>query len=166
VSHDVTRRVLVIGYGNPLRGDDGLGRVIAARVAESARPQGIEVVVAHQLTPELAESISRADLVIFVDAAADLPPGQIRILPVVADTPCGHGSFAHHCTPNQLLTAAQALYAHRPEAWAITVGGECWDYSETLSPAVERLVPRLLHYIDLLVAVRLPAPAESEATHA
>ena len=148
-------RVLLIGYGNPLRGDDGLGRVIAERVAESARPEGIDVVVAHQLTPELAEPISRADLVIFVDAAVDVPPGQVRIVPIVADARRERAGLIHHCTPERLLTAAQELYARRPEAWAIAVGGACWDYRDTLSPAIERLVPRLIHYVELLIAVRL-----------
>lgn len=154
-----TRRVLVIGYGNPLRGDDGLGRVIGERIAETARPEAIDVIVAHQLTPELAEPVSRADLVIFVDAAVDVPAGRIKVVPVIADAMEAPGTLAHHCGPAQLLAAAQHLYGHGPEAWAISVGGARWDYAESLSPAVERLVPRLLHYIELLIAVRFRAEA-------
>ena len=158
-SCEATRRVLVIGYGNPLRGDDGLGQVIAARIAETARPEAIGVVVAHQLTPELAEPISRSDLVIFVDAAVDVPAGQIKVVPIIADAREAPGTLGHHCGPSQLIAAAQDLYGHSPEAWAIVVGGASWDYAESLSPAVEHLVPRVLHYIELLIAVRLPAEA-------
>ena len=156
------RRVLVIGYGNPLRSDDGLGQVIAERVAESARSEAINVIVAHQLTPELAEPISRATLVIFVDAAADMPAGRIKVAPVVADAHGAAGSLGHHCDPPRLLATAEKLYGRAPEAWAIFVGGASWDLAESLSPAVERLVPRLLHDVELLIAVRLPA----ETSHA
>jgi hydrogenase maturation protease len=158
-SCEATRRVLVIGYGNPVRGDDGLGQVIAERVAETARPEAIGVIVAHQLTPELVDPISRSDLVIFVDAAVDVPAGRIKVVPIIADAVEAPGALGHHCCPAQLLAAAKRLYAHSPEAWAIVVGGERWDYAESLSPAVEHLVPRLLHYIELLIAVRLPAEA-------
>ena len=157
-------RVLVIGYGNPLRGDDGLGRVIAERVAETARPDAIDVIVAHQLTPELAEPISRARLVIFVDAATDVPAGRVKVAPMVvtADDAAAPGCFAHHCGPGQLLAAARRLYGREPEAWSLVVGGQRWDYAVGLSPAVERGVPRLLRYIEMLIAARLTA----EPSHA
>jgi hypothetical protein len=51
------------------------------------------------------------------------------------------------------------LFGPAPEAWAIIVGGSRWELGASLSPAVDRLVPRLLHYIELLIAVRLPAEA-------
>jgi hydrogenase maturation protease len=44
---------LLIGYGNPLRGDDGLGWQVADQVARDA-DKSIKVVATHQLTPELA----------------------------------------------------------------------------------------------------------------
>ena len=61
---------LVIGYGNTLRSDDGVGAKVAAAVAELALP-GVVALVLHQLTPELAETISEARAVVFVDAAVD-----------------------------------------------------------------------------------------------
>jgi hydrogenase maturation protease len=156
------RRVLVIGYGNPLRGDDALGRVIAEHMLGSPRPEGIDVIVTHQLTPELAEPISRADLVIFADAAVGLPPGRMRIVPIVSETAATQ-SFAHHCGPERLLAAAQRLYGHRPEAWSISVGGAKWDLGARLSREVEMIVPALMHHIELLIAARV---AHREAEHA
>ncbi len=46
-------RLLIIGYGNTLFGDDGLGQLIAQRVAEWAVP-GVLALARHELTPELA----------------------------------------------------------------------------------------------------------------
>ena len=102
------RRVLVIGYGNPLRGDDGIGRVIAEHIAETLRPEAIDVVVAHQLTPELTEPISRSGLVIFVDAAVHLPteltPAGRIVIPEAASLPSPVAALLGTATPLQMLT--------------------------------------------------------------
>ena len=55
-----TQYVLVLAYGNPLRRDDGVGWVIGERLAELLPEEAVDVRVLHQLTPELAEPISRA----------------------------------------------------------------------------------------------------------
>ena len=73
----MTRQALVIGYGNTLRGDDAVGQVVARALAGEAAIEGVEVIACHQLMPELAECIDAADLVVFIDAAADLQPGTI-----------------------------------------------------------------------------------------
>ena len=65
-------RALIIGYGNPLRGDDGLGWRAAEQLAEIIPQSEAEVIACHQLTPELAEPISRARLVIFIDMSLEL----------------------------------------------------------------------------------------------
>jgi Ni,Fe-hydrogenase maturation factor len=49
--------VLVIGYGNPLRGDDRVGWVVAERLREVA---GVTAVTTHQLLPEHADLIQQA----------------------------------------------------------------------------------------------------------
>src|SRR5919198_4121190 len=75
------RRVLVVGYGSSLRGDDGLGWHAAALLAADPRLAGAEVLARHQLTPELAEDVSRAALVVLVDARADGggAPGEVAV---------------------------------------------------------------------------------------
>jgi hydrogenase maturation protease len=75
-------RVLIVGYGNPLRGDDGLGWH-AAEALRAALPEA-EILAVHQLTPELAEDASRAELVIFLDAAETGAPGEWRCREIVA----------------------------------------------------------------------------------
>jgi hypothetical protein len=73
VSSLANRRSLVVGYGNPLRSDDGIGWVIAGRLATDPRFAGTDVLQRHQLTPELALDISRAGLVVLVDARSGPP---------------------------------------------------------------------------------------------
>jgi hydrogenase maturation protease len=76
-------RVLIIGFGNPLRGDDGFGWHAAQRLCERLGSPDVQVIACHQLTPELAEDIGAAERVLFIDAARDLPSGEIRCAPVL-----------------------------------------------------------------------------------
>ena len=118
---------LVIGYGNPLRGDDGFGYRAAERIRGA--------MAVHQLTPELMEPIARADRVLFLDATAEGVPGEMRRRRV---EPAASGqAFTHHITPEALLAGARTLYGRAPEATIITVCGADFSLSETLSPVVQ-----------------------------
>jgi hydrogenase maturation protease len=126
--------VLILGYGNPLRGDDAMGPAAAERLG------GIAV---HQLTPELAERIAAADTVIFLDADATLPPGEIAVKAVEpADT-----TLDHHATPAGLLRLARMVYGAAPRAWLIGMGGEDFDLREGLSAAAERAIERAVAFV-------------------
>jgi hydrogenase maturation protease len=119
-------RVLIIGYGNPLRGDDGFGFRAAQRLRSEIDDPQVEIVAMHQLTPELMEPLSRTDRAIFIDAEWPAP------------TACRTGSaFTHHLTPAALIAGAQALYGRAAEATLLTTPGHDFDFGESLSPAVE-----------------------------
>jgi hydrogenase maturation protease len=141
--------ILVIGYGNTLRGDDGVGQHIARRVEVNHYSESVQVIACHQLTPELVDPVSQADLVVFVDAAENGQPGQIRLTDVqphmVTD------AFTHSVSPSSLLAAAFDLYGVRPRGLLITITGVQFNYSETLSPAVEAAADEVIQRIDRLV---------------
>ena len=88
------RGVLVIACGNALRGDDGAGPAVGELLAAELVGTGAEVVVVGQLLPELALDASRSGRVVFVDAAADLPPGSVNVRPVHPEphAPAGGGA--------------------------------------------------------------------------
>ena len=120
--------VLVIGYGNTLRGDDGIGPAVAREIDRLALPD-VRVIVAQQLTPELAADLADARRVVFVDAAiTDTPVRVAELAPDESDPPLTH---APH--PGALLALARAIYGHSPEAWLMTVTGENFDHQEGLS---------------------------------
>jgi hydrogenase maturation protease len=121
--------VLVIGYGNELRRDDGAGPRVARAVAERGRP-GIRAVAVHQLTPELAEPLAAADLAVFVDATTE--GENVSALPLVAK---GAGTPTHVCDPAWLLELTEAAYGRRPRAWLVTVPAADVGFGEGLSPA-------------------------------
>ncbi|MCG3177937.1 MAG: hypothetical protein BIFFINMI_00260 [Phycisphaerae bacterium] len=135
--------VLVIGYGNALRCDDGLGPEAAERLAASLGPGTARVQACHQLTPELAEPISRADFVLFLDAACDGEPGTLRVQAVLpADAPAG--ATIHAMEPSELLNWTRALFGRSPEAWLLTIAGADFGVGCQLSPPVRDALPSLL----------------------
>jgi hydrogenase maturation protease len=141
VTDSTPRGGLLIAYGNPLRGDDGVGWAVAAAVrAAGARHR---ILTAHQLTPELASDVADADRVVFIDAACDADPGQVtarRVRP--ADGP-PRGLTQHAYDPGALLWLAREAHGRAPEeAWLVTVGAERFECDETLSAAVAAAVPR------------------------
>lgn len=134
--------VLVIGYGNTMRGDDGLGPWAANWLGQDPTLP-VEVIVCQQLTIDLAEPISRAGAVVLVDAARGLIPGAIahRSVAPEGDQP---QSMLHHMKPDALLAAAQALYGAAPSTTLWTVTGQQFEYGDGFSPAVEHALPELL----------------------
>jgi hydrogenase maturation protease len=141
---------LVIGYGNPLRSDDGLGWTVARHLRRDlngdAQFGDVVVLAEHQLTPELAEPISRAGLVIFVDARAGDRPGRVDCRAV---TPNGTGLLAlsHDVDPPSLAQMARLLYGACPTAIVISVDGEDFGYGTALSSTVRAAVPHVVRGI-------------------
>ena len=136
-------RLLIIGYGNPLRGDDGLGWYAAERLRNELRDPETEILSAYQLTPELAEPISRANLVVFLDARDGGVPGELRCENVEA-RPNPTGALSHHATPAGLLWAARTLYGSAPEGRLYSVSGACFGYGEGLSAPLEAALDELV----------------------
>jgi hydrogenase maturation protease len=126
--------VLIIGYGNPLRGDDAFGLRAAERI-----PGAIAV---HQLTPELMDPIARAGRVLFLDATSEGVAGEIRRRPVEPSRLAG--AFTHHATPEALLAGALALYGRAPNAEIITVCGANFAIADELSPPVKASLTKVI----------------------
>jgi hydrogenase maturation protease len=136
---------LVIGYGNTLRSDDGAG-VRAAELIRAAVPE-VEVVVVPQLTPELAESISRHRHVVFLDASAQTDWQGLRVLPVDAT---GHSSapVTHAASPEQLLQLSASVYGAVPERTVlVTIPAVSFELGETLSPLTARRVVECVDWL-------------------
>jgi len=130
---NIEAKLLVIGYGNTLRGDDGVGPRVAEAVGKLNLP-GVRTLVCQQLSPEHADPISRVRKVVFVDAAVDAPnqvqfrklePGETSQL------------MAHAADPRTMLALARDVFGHAPEAWWLTIPAVNLDFGEKLSPETE-----------------------------
>ncbi|MEB3827455.1 hydrogenase maturation protease [Phormidium sp. CCY1219] len=159
IHSDLTRplSVLAIGYGNDLRSDDGLGQRVAERVASWQLPQ-VRSLAVHQLTPELAEPLSEADVAIFIDAYPATETQQVQV--VKLDCPhtlsgVGASTLDHSSDPRSLLTLAEALYGHAPQAWFVAIPATNFEFGESFSPTAQRAMGDALTQIDRLI--RTPA---------
>ena len=130
------KKVLVIGYGNTLRGDDAAG-IRAAELIAKRRPE-IECVCMHQLMPELAEQIAVSDIVIFFDADVNVaqPNVQVVVPSVEVDQP-----HTHFISPESLLRLSQQLYQRMPlKAYIIGIPASQFEFSEELSESTKKAV--------------------------
>jgi hydrogenase maturation protease len=142
-------RCLILACGNTLRGDDGVGPWLA-QWAEShfASDPAVRVLWRQQWTPELAEDIAAAKLVLFIDCSVDSPPGQVTLTPIAPATTLT-GLATHHLGAPELLTLAYELFHASPSsAQLLTIGAASMELSENLSPAVSAALPRACRLLD------------------
>ena len=125
--------LLVIGYGNVLRHDDGVGPRVAEAIEELNLP-GVRTLVCQQLSPEHAEPVARARRVIFVDDAVDEMAG-VRFRKLVP----GETSqlMAHAADPRTMLALARDVFGHAPEAWWLTIPAVKLVFGTDFSPEAE-----------------------------
>ena len=128
---------LILGYGNPLRSDDGVGWKAAAALEGELFSADLLVVASQQLTPEMAELISRCSRVLFLDAAHTGSPGEIRMEIVRRDPNANVEDVSHQLLPSALLEFAYRCFAAEPDATLLTLTGENFEFGEHFSEAVE-----------------------------
>lgn len=142
-------KVAIIGCGNPLRRDDGLAWHAARELRQRLSPEQAEILCVHQLTPELAEMASRADTVIFLDAAAKGVPGQVSCQ-AVRDETAGY-DFSHHLTPAGIMAMAAQLYGASPHAFVVSLCGETFDHGDEVSSTVATGLPKMVSAVQELI---------------
>ncbi|NDJ51824.1 MAG: hydrogenase maturation protease [Chloroflexi bacterium] len=141
---------LIIGYGNPLRQDDGLGQVVAERLQAVDWASSVAVMAVHQLTIDLAEEASQVDRLILIDAAQGDPPAALSVETIQADQ-AAFDPFSHYVTPSALLAATAAIYGRTPVCTLLTINALSLEIGEGLSPVVAARLPELLEQVKALV---------------
>jgi hydrogenase maturation protease len=143
---------LVIGYGNPTRGDDGIGWTAAERLAAEMHDPRVRILARQQLTLELAADLSQVDRAIFIDAAVIGAPGEVRTERIdPAALPAE--TYSHQLAPAALLECARTLYGKCPEGYVVSVSGESFEFGDELSAPVAAAVPDALRRVRELVGL-------------
>lgn len=144
-SRTESRSVLVLGYGNPGRRDDGLG----PRFAEAIDRMGlsrVHVESAYQLQAEDAAAVADHDVVVFVDADVSCAdPFELR--PIL---PAGEPRFStHSLAPETVLSMAWKYLEALPEAYVLAIRGEDFDaFGEGLSERASRNLAAALAFLE------------------
>jgi hydrogenase maturation protease len=150
-------RTLIIGYGNPLRGDDAIGHYAAERLNDVLAGMPVDVETCHQLTPELAERVGSYDRVIFVDASVGDVPGIVRTMRIDPSTIETH-PISHHFAPEAVICCCEQLYGDAPDAWLVTMTSNSFGYMEDLSEPVRTGMADLIDAIITIVKKEVPVP--------
>lgn len=127
-------KLLIIGYGNPARGDDGLGPLVAEHI-ESLKSlrhwQHIDVLTAYQLQIENVMDLVDYQTVLFIDADSQInsPYLLTRCQPEV-----GQSYTSHALTPDALLAVYQQVYKTAPPAcYLLKIAGHAFELGQPLS---------------------------------
>lgn len=136
--------ILIIGYGNLLRGDDAVGCHAAHELEQRYRGDPkVEVIACQQLTLEMVDDVLRSKFVLFLDASPVGEPGTIHRTRVLPEH--GAGGFTHHrFTPSSLISAAEQLYGDAPESVCLTLSGWAFEMGNKLSRGARSRLPELV----------------------
>ena len=151
---------LIIACGNPMRGDDGIGPIVAEQV-EASLPENLReqnrFIITHQLLPELSLELAQARCAVLIDArVSDTEPvGNVRVDTVLPEKytasgmqSCNPGTdLTHHWTFPRLLAMAEMLFGHAPEAYTVSVTAEAFDDADSLSPVIEGAIPQMRDHV-------------------
>jgi hydrogenase maturation protease len=132
---------LIIGYGNSLRTDDGIGPILADAVGGTSF---------EYLCPELAEEVASAESLIFIDACFGEDIGQIHTGKIEAES---SSEMSHQSSPSALLQMATELYGSAPSALLITITGSNFDYGDKLSPEIAAMLPQLIEQLKDIIQI-------------
>jgi hydrogenase maturation protease len=146
---------LIVGYGNRLRQDDGVGyrvvEILATKFMPRQSSRRIRVLAVHQLTPELALELAAEDVerVLFVDArrSQDKPLIMRKLDPAAPLA----GSCGHHLAPELLLHMTRALYHRSPQGWLLTLATQQLEMGETFSKTAQSAITAALVMVEKIL---------------
>ncbi len=142
----MTLTPLIIGYGNPGRGDDALGPLLLERLGER---DDCERLTCFQLQPEQIFELKNRPLVLFVDASLTVP-APFSLSRVEAEA--GFSFSSHMLTPGALLSIYESTLQHSsPPGFLLSIRGERFGLGETLSTAAKCHLEAATHHLSHLL---------------
>lgn len=144
------KKILILGFGNPDREDDGVAWHVLSGVATElgldvpaspdeeffSKPGMPDLIFMLQLVPEISELLSKYDSVCFVDAhtgAIDKNINIIEIGPEYRSSP-----FTHHLTPQSCLELTRTVYGKSPLGILVSIRGYQFGFNSILSAETSR----------------------------
>jgi hydrogenase maturation protease len=158
------KKTIILGYGNPDRGDDGVAWHILQQIAQKSGKQtnissfenglfsineNLDLWFNLQLIPEVAEEITHYGRAFFIDAHTGEIKDDIKIVkiePIFQNSP-----FTHHLTPSTCLSLSLSLYGKYLESTLVTVRGFEFNFSNELSERTTQLAERATKIIINLI---------------
>ncbi|MBN1924400.1 MAG: hydrogenase maturation protease [Prolixibacteraceae bacterium] len=140
-------KILVYGYGNPGRQDDGLGIELSEKIEEWARQEAktnITVDGNYQLNIEDASTISEYDIVFFVDASKE----NIESFFIEEVTPSTKVDFTtHSASPAFVLELCHKIYRKYPNTYLLHIKGYEWEFMKEITGRASDNLEKAFHFL-------------------
>ena len=144
---------IVIGIGNPLRGDDALGYVVVNAFNEKygeGELADVDCFHMQQLGLELLPYFEDCEVLIFVDASVKVDVGALQ-MELIEPGSMVDNPVSHFFDPETLLSSTYALYQAHPKTYLLSVGASDFEIREGLSEKIEASVPKVLEKIESIL---------------
>jgi hydrogenase maturation protease len=135
MSISLEKQILIVGIGNMLRSDDGVGAYVCEKIEQLKLP-GTTTIIVQQLHVEMIEEMTYYDHVILVDAAATSDILQFEPL---QENPQQTLSSSHHINASFIQTLSQKLYNKTLSIYLCAIPGSNFDTGDTLSTQTEKI---------------------------
>jgi hydrogenase maturation protease len=159
---DRPRKTLVLGLGNPILTDDGVGLVVAARLrADLAGAAGVEIDEEYNGGLRLMERLAGYDRAVIIDAiVSGAAPGTLHLLSV-EDMPTQRTAGAHDVSLPTALELGRQAGLPLPDPSCIRIiaveAADVTTFGESLTPEVAAAVPRAVRAVHAALATDPPA---------
>jgi hydrogenase maturation protease len=138
-------KILVYGYGNPGRQDDGLGIQLVEILEKWAKDQKLGHVYFdsnYQLNIEDAEVISNYDMVIFADASVEELADGITLTHLTGENELAFTT--HSASPGYIVQLCSSVFDHCPGSWLLHIKGCEWEFREGLTKEAKKNLDKAL----------------------
>ncbi len=161
-------KTLVLGLGNPILGDDGVGWQIASELQSKEQiPSNVSIDCLAIGGFSLMETLIGYDRAILIDACVtnQVPVGSVSHykLEDLPDPNSGHMTSAHDTSLQNALEVGRSLGAHLPKDISVVTieARKVYDFSEELSQPVANAVPEAVRIImNLLIESKSDASTQ------
>ena len=143
--------VLLYGYGNPGRQDDGLGNAFIDRIEEWIKEEGLENIELdsnYQLNIEDAEAISNYDIAIFIDASVE-EIDDFCVTKVSKESEIVYTT--HAASPGYIYDLCIQIYGQAPPTFLVHIKGYEWAFKEGLTENGIKNLEAALEYMKPLL---------------
>lgn len=147
------RGILIFGYGNPGREDDGLGSAFVEAIRlwiEKNKLTNIELDSNYQLNIEDADIMAKKDIVLFVDATEE--PIDNFCISTVEPSGSRVEFTMHAVSPAFVLDLCQKIYGKNPQTYLLHIKGYQWEFKEELSINARKNLAKALEFIQPLLS--------------
>lgn len=142
-------RRIVLGIGNPDRGDDAAGRAVV-RLLEGTLPADVELAEETGEATQLISRLNGASAAFLVDACASgAPAGTIRRFDVAASPlpRSAFGASTHGFGLSDAVELARVLGQLPPRCVVYAIEGRCFDVGAQLSSEVQAAVADVARWL-------------------